>query len=202
MEALTMVNFIRVLFSGLLSETLMRSLNLCRSNKFLIFSLCFFIGFSISVNDQHADAQITPIPPPAQQPKATPLHLEPGQLKNDTNSPTLEVLTKSLIEGGNVFRVKITDEAPITTAQVTFVQNGQLVTQGLVRDPNNIYKALIYVHSPSAVVVSSAFDVHGKTASVVKYLNVTPLSKSIQAQITNFFFGIGKSIVSIFGFTK
>lgn len=197
-----MVNFIRVLFSGLISATLMNVSNVSRSNKFLIFSLCFFIGFSISVNEQHADAQITPIPPPAQQPKATPLHLEPSQLKNDTNSPTLEVLTTSLIEGGNVFRVKITDEAPITTAQVTFVQNGQLVTQGLVRDPNNIYKALIYAHSPSAVVVSSAFDVHGKTASVVKYLNVTPLSKSIQAQITNFFFGIGKSIVSIFGSTK
>jgi hypothetical protein len=107
-----------------------------------------------------------------------------------------------LIEGGNVFRVKITDEVPITTAQVTFVQNGQLVTQGLVKDPNNVYKALIYAHSPLAVVVTSAFDVHGKTASVVKYLTVTPLSKNIVAMITNFFFGIGKSIVSIFGSTK
>jgi hypothetical protein len=107
-----------------------------------------------------------------------------------------------LIEGGNVFRVKITDVAPITTAQITYVQNGQLVTQGLVRDPNNIYKALIYAHSPLAVVVTNAFDVHGKTASVIKYLNVTPLPKSIHEQITNFFFGIGKSIVSIFGSTK
>ena len=112
-----------------------------------------------------------------QQPKSTPLHLEPSQFKNDTNSPIVEVLTTSLIEGGNVFRVKITDKAPITTAQITFVQNGQLVTQGLVRDPNNIYKALIDAHLPSAVVVTSAVDVHGKTASVVKYLNVTPLSK-------------------------
>jgi hypothetical protein len=107
-----------------------------------------------------------------------------------------------MIEGENVFRVKITDEAPITTAQVTFVQNGQLVTQGLVRDPNNIYKVLISERSPSAVVITSAFDVHGKTASVVKYLDVTPLPTSIQTQITHFFFGIGKSIVSIFGATK
>ncbi|MDQ6866085.1 MAG: hypothetical protein M3044_19945 [Thermoproteota archaeon] len=198
-----MVNFIRVLLPGLISETLMRILNLSKSNKFfIVLLLCFFIGYSISGNEQQADAQITPIPPPAQQPKPTPLHLEPSQFKNDTNSPILEVLTTSMIEGGNVFRVKITDEAPITTAQITFVQNGQLVTQGLVRDPNNVYKALIYVHSPSAVVVTSAFDVHGKTASVVKYLDVTPLPKSIHAQITNFFFGIGKSIVSIFGSTK
>lgn len=198
-----MVNFIKVLISELISETLMRSSILSRSNKLLIFSvLCFFVGFSTSVNVQHTDAQITPIPPPAQQPKPTPLHLEPNQFKNDTNSPTLEVLTTSLIEGGNVFRVKITDEAPITTAQITYVQNGQLVTQGLVRDPNNIYKALIYAHSPLAVVVTSAFDVHGKSASVIKYLNVTPLPKSIHEQITNFFFGIGKSIVSIFGSTK
>jgi hypothetical protein len=181
----------------------MKSLNLSRNNKFLIFSLsCFFIGFSISANEQQADGQITPIPPPAQQPKATPLQLGPSQIKNDTNAPTIEVLTTSLLEGGNVFRVKITDEAPITTAQITFVQNGQLVTQGLVRDPNNIYKALIYPRSPSAVVVTSAFDVHGKTASAVKYLNVTPLPKSIHAQITNFFYGIGKSIVSIFRSTK
>jgi hypothetical protein len=66
-----MVNFIRALLSGLISEILM---NLSRSNKFLIFSLlCFFIGFSISGNEQQVDAQITPIPPPAQQPKPTPL---------------------------------------------------------------------------------------------------------------------------------
>ena len=160
------------------------------------------MGLSISVNEQQADAQFTPIPPPAQQPKPAPLHLEPSQFKNDTNSPILEVLTTSLIEGGNVFRVKITDEAPITTAQITFVQNGQLVTQGLVRDPNNVYKALIYAHSPSAVVVTSAFDVHGKTASVVKYLNVSPLLNSALTQVTNFFFGIGATIVSIFGSTK
>ncbi len=181
----------------------MTSSNRCRSNKLVIFSLlCFFMGFSLSENEQQANSQITPIPPPAQQPKSTPLQLEPSQVRNETSSLTIEVLTASLIEGGNVFRVKITDDAPITTAQITFVQNGQLVTQGLVRDPNNIYKALIYAHLPSAVVVTSAFDVHGKTASVVKYLYVTPLLNSALTQVTNFFFGIGKTIVSIFGSTK
>lgn len=186
--------------SGLISGKPMRSSNRFRSNKFVIFSLLFFlIGFSISENQQQANSQIVPIPPPVQQPKSTPLNLEPSQAKNDTSSPTIEVVTTSLIEGGNVFRVKITDEAPVTYAQITFVQNGQLVTQGLVRDPNNVYKALIYAHLPSVVVVTSAFDVHGKTASVVKYLNVSPLSNSALAQLKNFFFGIGKSIVSVFG---
>jgi hypothetical protein len=180
----------------------MRGLNRSRSNKFVIFLLlCFLIGFSVSKNG-HANAQLPPIPPPAPQPTSIPPHLEPSQFKNDTSSPIVEVLTTSLVEGANVFKVKITDESPIDIAQVIFVQNGQFVTEGLVKDPNNIYKILIYAHLPSAVVITRAVDVHGKATSVVKYLNVTPLPKSILEQITNFFANIGKSIVSVFRSTK
>lgn len=153
-------------------------------------------------NGQKANSQIVPIPPPAQLPKSTPLHLVPNLIKNDTGSPVIKVITTSLGEGGNVFRVKITDVVPVTFAEITFVQNGQIVSQSLVRDPQDTYKALIYVHPPSAVIITSAFDAHGKTASVAKYLAVTPLSTSMHAQITSFLFGMGKSIVSLFGSTK
>ena len=53
----------------------------------------------------------------------------------------------------------------------------RLVAQELTRQPNNIYNALIDPHLPSTVVVTNAVDVHGKTASVVKVLNVTPTAK-------------------------
>jgi hypothetical protein len=198
-----MVNFIRMLFFRLTLRTAMRSLNHITSLRFVIFSLlCFLIGFSVLKNEQQTNAQVTPIPPPVQQPAPTPLHLDPSQLKNDTSSPIVEVLTTSLIEGESVFKVKITDKSPINIAQITFIQNGQAVTESLVRDPNNVYKALIDVRLPSAVVIISAVDVHGKTAYLVKYLNVSPLSNSVLAQITNFFSSIGKSIVSIFGFAN
>jgi hypothetical protein len=192
-----------MLFFRLTLGTPMRSLNRITSHKFVIFSLlCFLIGFSALKNEQQTNAQVTPIPPPVQQPAPTALHLDPSQLKNDTSSPIVEVLTTSLIEGESVFKVKITDKFPINIAQITFIQNGQAVTESLVRDPNNVYKALIDARLPSAVVIISAVDVHGKTASLVKYLNVSPLSNSVLAQITNFFSSIGKSIVSIFGFAK
>lgn len=192
-----------MLFSGSISVGVFSTSKQSGSTEILIYSILFFlIGFSLLENVQKASSQLTPIPPPAQQPKYTPQNVVPNQVNNDTSPPVIKVITTSLIEGGNVFRAKITDEAPITAAQITFVQNGQIVSQSLVKDPASTYKALIYVHPPSAVIITSAFDLHGKTASVAKYLAVTPLSKSIHTQLTSFFFGIGKSIVSLFGLAK
>jgi hypothetical protein len=167
--------------------------------KFAIFSLfCFLIVISATKNEQLAYAQAIPIPPPL-PPSSAPLQSEHIQFKSNTSPPKLEVLTSSLLEGGNVFKVRITDESPINTAQITFVQNGQVITESLIRDPNNIYKALIDAHQPSAVVIINAGDVQGKKTSLVKYFDVTPLPNSIVAQITNFLASIGKSIASIFG---
>jgi hypothetical protein len=170
--------------------------------KFAIFSLlCFLIVISAMKNEQRANAQAIPIPPPL-PPASAPPQSERIQFKNDTSPPKIEVLTTSLLEGGNVFKVRITGESPINIAQITFVQNGQVITESLIRDPNNIYKALIDVHQPSAVVIINAADVQGKKTSLVKYLDVTPLPNSILAQITNFLASIGKSIASIFGPTR
>ncbi len=177
----------------------MGDLRLSGNNIFVIsLILCLLIGLSVSKINQ-AKAQLPAISPPGQM--STPLHVEPGQLKNatqnDIGSPVIEVLTTSLIEGENVFKVRINDQSYITTAQVTFVRNGQFVTDGLIRDPNNVYKTLINAHLPSAVVITRAVDMHGKTTSVVKYLDVTPLSNSFFGKTINFFTSIGKSIVSI-----
>jgi hypothetical protein len=197
-----MVDAIRMLSYGLSLGTPMGSYQ-DKRNKFVLFSLlCFFVGLYVSGNHQEAKAQLIPVPPPVQQPKPTQADLGAVQVNNSTSSPTIQVLTTSLLEGGNVFRVKITDRFDLRSTQITYVQNGQIVTQGLVRDPNNIYKALINAHLPSAVIITTAVDTQGKSESVVKVLDVTPLPNSILGQITNFLYGVGKSIVSIFGFTK
>ncbi len=173
------------------------------SSKILVISLLLLIGYLILETGQTAYSQIVPLPPPAQQPlPSNQSNSVPNQLNNGTSLPVIEVGNTSLVEGANVFKVKILDESPITSAWITYVQNGQLVTQNLVKDPQNVYKALIYVHPPVAVIITSAHDVHGKAATVVRYLDVTPLSNSIHEQITSFLFDIGKDIVSLFGSTK
>jgi hypothetical protein len=202
-RALTMVNFIRILSYGLTMGKLVRNSNRFRRNKFVIFSLfCFFIGFSISENEQLAKAQLVPIPLLVQQPGTTHPNFEASQLNNSTSSAMIQVLSTSLIEGRDVFRVKITDKSDITNAEIVYIRNGQLVAQELTREPNNIYKALIDPHLPSTVVVTNVVELDGKTASVVKVLNVTPLPNNMFGQITNFLYGVGKSIVSIFRSTN
>jgi hypothetical protein len=170
------------------------------SRNFVIFSfLCFLIGFCMAENQQQVNAQLVPIPPATQGPNAT--HLEPSQSKNDS-PPVIEFLTNSLIEGKNVVKVKITDKSDLKYADIKFVQNGNVVTEGLVRDPNNIYKVLMDAHSPSALIVVTAVDLYGKQASVAKELSVTSLSSSVLGQVSNFFYDVGKIVVSIFAPTK
>jgi hypothetical protein len=202
-RTLEMVNFIRILSYGLTMGKLVRNTNCFRRNKFIIFLLlCFFIGFSISENEQQAKAQLVPISLPIQQPTTTHPNFEPTQLNNSTGSAVVQVLSTALIEGRNVFKVKITDKSDIMKAEIVYIRNGQPVTQQLVREPNNIYNALIDAHLPSTVVVTNVVELDGKTASVVKVLNVTPLPNSIFVQITNFLFGVGKNILSIFRSTS
>jgi hypothetical protein len=157
----------------------------------------------MSENQQQANAQLIPIPPPSLEAKTTHSTLEPIQAKNDSNgSPIIEFLTTSLIEGKNVLKVKIADKSDLRYAEIKYVQNGNVVTQGLVRDPNNVYKALIDSRSPSAVIIINAVDINGQRASAVKELNVTSFPNNILGQISNLFFEVGKIIVSIFTPTK
>jgi hypothetical protein len=175
-----------------------------KRNCFVIFLfLCLFIGFSMSESQQQANAQLIPLPPPSTGPNPTQSHLEPTQARHDNiSSPLIEFLTTSLTEGKNVLKVKITDKSDLRYAAITYVQNGNIVTQGLVRDPGNVYKALIDARSPSALIVIDALDISGQKASVVKQLNVTSFLSSILGQISNLFFDVGKTIVGIFAPTK
>lgn len=179
----------------------MRSSNRFNRNNLVIFLFLYFlIRFSMSENQQQANAQLIPLPPPSLEPKTTHSPLEPNhQATNDSiSSPIIEFLTTSLIDGKNVLKVKITDKSDLRYAEIKYVQNGNVVTQGLVRDPNNVYKALIDSRSPSAVIIINAVDINGQRASVVKVLNVTSFPNNILGQISNLFFEVGKTIVSIF----
>ena len=171
--------------------------------------LCFFIRISMSENQQQVDAQVTPLPAPpipAQNigPKAPISHSEPSQAKNGTgsSSPIIKFLTTSLTEGKNVLKAKITDKSDLKYAEIRYVHNGDVVTQGLVRDQNNVYKALIDVRSPSALIIITAVDTNGQRASATKMLNVTALSNEILGHISNLLFDVGKIVVSIFIPTK
>jgi hypothetical protein len=165
--------------------------------------LYLFIGFSTTESEHQARAQLVLIfLPVQQQAKITHPNLEPGKPDNRTSSPTIQVLTSSLIEGKSVFNVRITDKSHILNAKIMSIQNGKIVPQDLVRQPNNIYNILVDAHLPSKVIVTNAVDLDGKTSSVVSVLNVTPLPNSIFDRITNFLFDVGKSIVSVFRSTN
>jgi hypothetical protein len=59
----------------------------------------------------------------------------------------------------------------------------------LVKDLNDVYKALIDIQPPSRVVVIEAGDPNGNIATVVKEFNVNPGSNIFQ-DIQDFFSGI------------
>jgi hypothetical protein len=101
-----------------------------------------------------------------------------------------------------VLKAKITDKSDLKYAEIRYVHNGDVVTQGLVRDQNNVYKALIDVRSPSALIIITAVDTNGQRASATKMLNVTSLSNEILGHISNLLFDVGKIVVSIFIPTK
>jgi hypothetical protein len=150
----------------------------------------------------HANAQLVPLPPPAHQ-----LPSQPTKADNNNNivngssqtaPPVIEFLTNSLMEGKNVVKVKISDKSHLIYAGLKYVRNGQVTTIGLIRDPGDVYKALIDAHSPSTIIELFAADVNGKKASVVKEFNVDSLSYSIFKQISNLLYHSGKIIISTF----
>ena len=182
--------------------------NLLSNPAFLVL-LCFIltIMFFFEILGEktqiiETNAQIIPLPPSIQQPLAQPAkNTSNTSLINGSrvaSSPVVEFVTNSLLEGKNVVKLKITDKSPLLYAELRYVQNGQIVTTGLVKDPNDIYKALIDVHTPSALLVANAVDVNGKKVSAVKDFDVNSLSDNVFNQISRFFYDSGKTLVSIF----
>jgi hypothetical protein len=93
--------------------------------------------------------------------------------ENDRAPPQIEILTTELHEGKNVFKVRITDESSLRTREVKYVDNGQLRVDGLFRDQNNVYKALIDIQAPSRVVMVTAGDANGNIISEFREYDIT-----------------------------
>jgi hypothetical protein len=128
----------------------------------------------------YAYAQSIPLPPPSPE-------SNPGETRiaeNDRTPPKIEILTTELVAGKNVFRVRITDDSSLQVREVKYVSNGQLKIDGLFRDQNDIYRALVDLQPPSRIVMVSAGDANGNTASTFKEYEVKK-SDDVFTQIMN-----------------
>ena len=128
-----------------------------------------------------ASAQSIPmLPPPF--PENSPQ--EEVIVENDRAPPQIEILTTELHEGKNVFEVRITDESSLRTREVKYVHDGELRIDGLFRDQNNVYKALIDIQSPSRIVMVTAGDANGNIVSDFREYEITE-SQDIFTQVMN-----------------
>jgi hypothetical protein len=141
-----------------------------------------------------ANAQSIPLPPPF--PENNPEETRVAQ--NDRSPPKIEILTTELHEGKNVFQVRITDESSLQIREVKYVQNGQLKIDGLFRDQNEVYKALIDIQPPSRVVVVTAGDANGNMASAFKEYDIVK-SPDVFTQIMNMLSQIPRYFQNLFG---
>src|ERR687897_723639 len=106
------------------------------------FALAFLLlMIAVSVG-RYAGAQSIPmVPPPFPENSPQEERIAP----NDRAPPQIEILTTELHEVKNVFEVRITDESSLRTREVKYVHDGQLRVDGLFRDQDNVFKALIYI---------------------------------------------------------
>lgn len=128
-------------------------------NDLLFAFLLLLIAVSTA---RSAGAQSIPtVPPPFPESSLEQERVDP----NDRAPPVIEILTNELHEGKNVFKVRITDDSSLRTREIKYVHDGQLRVDGLFRDQNDVYKALIDIHSPSRIVTVTAGDANGNIVS-------------------------------------
>jgi len=144
----------------------------------LVFLLLVIVAI-VESEERYAGAQTIPLLPPP-FPENNPD--EERLAENDRTPPHIEILTTELHEGKNVFKVRITDESSLQTREVKYVHNGQLRVDGLFRDQNNVYKALIDIQPPSRIVTVTAGDANGSMASDFREYEITG-SQDIFSQI-------------------
>jgi hypothetical protein len=144
------------------------------------FAVAFLLLIlTVSAAGRFASAQSIPmLPPPF--PENSPQ--EERIAENDQAPPQIEILTTELHEGKNVFKVRITDDSSLRTREVKYVHNGQLRLDGLFRDQNNVYKALIDIQPPSRVVMVTAGDANGNIISDFREYEITK-SQDIFTQV-------------------
>jgi hypothetical protein len=141
-----------------------------------------------------ASAQSIPFPPPF--PENNPEQTKVAE--NDKSPPKIEILTSELHEGKNVLQVRITDDSSLLVRQVKYVQSGQLKIDGLFRDQNDVYKALIDIQPPSRIVEVTAGDANGNTATTFKEYDIVK-SQDTFTQIINMLLQIPRYFQNLFG---
>jgi hypothetical protein len=147
-----------------------------------IWVYIFVTAFSL-VTVQSAAAQLIPLPPPS--PGSNTID-EPNRAPNDNIAPVIQPLTTEINAGKSVFKVRISDESGLQLGQIKYVHDGRIVTADLVKDQNDVYKALIDVQPPSRIIVIDATDQNGNVATVVKEYSISP-GPDILKGIENFF---------------
>lgn len=154
-----------------------------------IWVYVFVTAFSF-VTVELAAGQVIPLPPPSPGSNAID---EPNQAPNDNKAPVIQPLTTEIKAGKSVFKVRISDESGLELGQIKYVHDGRIVTADLVKEQNDVYKALIDVQPPSRIIVIDAADQNGNVATVVKEYSIMP-GPDILKGIENFFSSIiGKS---------
>jgi hypothetical protein len=96
------------------------------------------------------------------------------QFRKSFQPPTIEVMTKVLTDGKNVFRMNITSEAPIEDCKITFAKGDAKRTEDCVKDIGTVFKALIDAKQPFQTVHIDARDIYGDSSSTVEKLSVLP----------------------------
>ena len=142
-------------------------------NSFLLkeFALAVLLfAIVVLLGGRYAGAQPIPLLPPP-FPENNPD--EERVAENDRTPPHIEILTTELHEGKNVFKVRIADESSLRAREVKYVHNGQLRVDGLFKDQNNVYKALIDIQPPSRIVTVTASDANGNIASDFREYEIT-----------------------------
>ena len=155
-----------------------------------IWVYIFVTAFSL-VAGHSAAAQLIPLPPPS--PSSNTIEQTNQAPSNENKAPVIEPLTTEVKAGKSVFKVRISDESGLQLGRIKYVHDGRIVTADLVKEQNDVYKALIDVQPPSRIIVIDAADQNGNVATVVKEYSILP-GPDILKGIENFFSSIiGKS---------
>ncbi len=112
----------------------------------------------------NASAQFVPLPPPSASTGHQDKNLHVAI--NDRTPPKVEILTKTIYEGKNVFKVKIEDESAIGSSIIKYVENGQIVSKPLSPAPGqpNTYQTLVDMSPPSRIIQLQVSDMAGNMA--------------------------------------
>ena len=150
----------------------------------LSICICIFVTAFSLVTVQSAAAQLIPLPPPS--PSSNTIEQTNQAPPNENKAPVIEPLTTEVKAGKSVFKVRISDESGLTLGQIKYVHDGKIVTADLVKEQNDVYKALIDIQPPSRIIVIDAADQNGNVATVVKEYSILP-GADILKGIENFF---------------